>query len=75
MATLQRRHFIETAKKCGFGDTAMEAAVADIIARTPKVIEEVGRKLPEAFPAHVFDSIAAGLTQSARRLEFPENFA
>lgn len=75
LASIQRRHFIETAKKCGFGDIAMEAAVADIIALTPKVIEEVGRKLPESFPLHVFDSIAAGLRQSARRLELPANVA
>lgn len=65
---IQRRHFNETARRCGLGPD-MEALIADVLDRTPAVIEAVGRDLPQGFPAEVFDTIAAGLADSAKRLE------
>lgn len=75
LATIQRRHFIETARKCGYGEQAMAAAMEEILAMAPRVIDEVGRKLPAGFPLQVFDSIAAGLRQMARRLELAADAA
>lgn len=65
---IQRRHFNATARQCGLGDD-MEFIIADVLARTPAVIEQVGATLPAGFPAEIFESIATGLTDSAHRLE------
>ncbi|HVK55254.1 MAG TPA: type II toxin-antitoxin system HipA family toxin, partial [Burkholderiales bacterium] len=42
---IQRRHFNETAARCGLGDTA-ESLINDVIAATPEVIASAQRDLP-----------------------------
>lgn len=64
---IQRRHFNYTAHRCGYGPD-MEAIIEDTLARLPVVIDSVGARLPVDFPADVFDSIADGMRQQARRL-------
>jgi serine/threonine-protein kinase HipA len=68
VAEVQRRHFNMTAKRCGLG-ADMEGIIAEVIARTPSVIERVGSKLPPDFPIRVFESVTSGLSGAARQIE------
>lgn len=68
MKDIQRRHFNETAARCGLGETA-EPLIKEILAATPKVIASIQTKIPQGFPQHVLDSVLKGLTDSAKRLE------
>jgi serine/threonine-protein kinase HipA len=67
VADVQRRHFNTTAAQCGLGPD-MDPLIADVIARTPKVIDEVGASLPGGFPGALFESITKGLQRSAKQL-------
>lgn len=64
---IERRHFIETAKRCGYGDR-IEATLANLAEAVPGAIETVSKELPEDFPADVFDSITAGMTSMLKKL-------
>jgi serine/threonine-protein kinase HipA len=68
VAEIARRHFNMTAKQCGLGRD-MEPIVADVLARTPAVIESVGTRLPKAFPEGLFASVSAGLKAAAEKME------
>lgn len=67
VAEIQRRHFNLTARACGLGPD-MEPIIADVLARTPGVVEKVAAELPKGFPAEVFDVITAGLQRAAKQL-------
>ncbi len=60
------RHWIETAKRCGFNE--MEAVIRDVIGRTPAVLGQVRRLVPRAFPPQIVDSILQGIEARARQL-------
>jgi serine/threonine-protein kinase HipA len=62
------RHWIEAARRNGLGDAAA-TSMADILEKTPAVIAQVSAQLPPQFPAHVADSIFAGLQGAADRLD------
>lgn len=64
---IQHRHFNDTAQRCGAGE-AMESIIADVVQRTPSVIDRLTSIVPANFPADVFESITAGLRKSAKRL-------
>ncbi|HZL47144.1 MAG TPA: hypothetical protein VFC28_13045 [Opitutaceae bacterium] len=64
---IHARHWIETAKRCGIAD--MEAIIADIVSRTPAVIDRVQAAIPKGFPAQIADSIFDGVLASAERLK------
>ena len=64
---IRARHWIETGRRCGIGD--MEAIIADLVARTPAVIDRVGGALPKGFPARIADTILDGLRASSERLQ------
>jgi serine/threonine-protein kinase HipA len=68
IAEMDRRRFNLTARQCGPG-ADMESIIAEVVAATPKVIDEVEARLPKDFPAAVFDSITGGLRKAARLLE------
>jgi len=68
MSEIQRRHFNETAARCGLGGD-MERIIDEIVAKTPSVMENVARELPAGFPEDVFQKITTGLTQQAAQLE------
>ncbi len=68
MKDIQRRHFNETAARCGLGGTA-EPLIKEILAATPHVIASVLTGIPRGFPRHVLDSVLKGLNDSAKRLE------
>jgi serine/threonine-protein kinase HipA len=65
---IQRRHFNETAARCGLGGTA-EPLIQEIVAATPKVIKAIQAGIPKRFPQHVLDTVLTGLSDSAKRLE------
>lgn len=67
LAEIRRRHFLATAQRCGLG-AGMEAILADVIERTPSVIETVSSNLPPGFPEQLFESVTAGLARAAREL-------
>jgi serine/threonine-protein kinase HipA len=64
---IHARHWIETARHCGIAD--MEAIIADVILRTPAVIERVEAAIPKGFPAKIADSILEGVRASSERLQ------
>lgn len=64
---IKARHWIETAKRCGIAD--MEAIIADVVSRTPAVIERVGAAIKKGFPAQIADSILNGVRASSDRLQ------
>ena len=68
MKDIQRRHFNETAARCGWGETA-EPLINEILAATPNVIASIQTAIPRGFPQHVLDSVLKGLNDSAKRLE------
>jgi serine/threonine-protein kinase HipA len=65
---IQRRHFNATARACGLGKD-MEAIIGEVVARTPAVVESVGKKLPKAFPAGLFDSVTTGMQKAAKLID------
>jgi serine/threonine-protein kinase HipA len=67
LGQIQRRHFNMTARQCGLG-TDMEPIIAEVIAKTPSVIESVAAKLPHGFPAQLFESITGRLRAAAAEI-------
>jgi len=65
---IRRRHFNETAAKCGLGETA-EPIINKILSQTPEVLGSVQGKVPKDFPQQVLDTILNGLSESAKRLD------
>lgn len=68
VAEITRRHFNLAAQQCGLGNN-MEVIIADVIARTPSVIERVGASLPLGFPEKVFAVVTTELQKAAQLLE------
>ncbi len=68
MRDVLRRHWNEVARRNGVAQSA-DALIAEIVRMTPAAIATVGARLPAQFPAHVADSIFAGLQDAATRLE------
>jgi serine/threonine-protein kinase HipA len=63
---IRTRHWMETAKRCGFGE--MKSVVRDVIARTPAVIDQVHELIPPGFPGDIADSILTGISARAKQL-------
>lgn len=71
MKEIHRRHWLALGKRYGVMDDAgrdMEAIVADVIERTPRVIADVEAGLPRGFPEHVAGSVLRGLERAASQL-------
>ena len=65
--SIQRRHFDVLAKRMGV-ETEAESLIADVVAKTPSVIEEVQRGLPKGFPQNLLDRVLNGLRKSAHEI-------
>jgi len=63
------RHWEETAKRCGLGG-AFGSLVAELLDRTPGVVDSVASRLPKGFPDSVASPILEGLRTSASRFTF-----
>lgn len=66
-AQMLRRHWIDTARACNFGEF-IEPLIAEIVEQTPDVIEQVSQRLPRDFPTSVATPILRGLTKAVRQL-------
>ncbi len=62
------RHFLATARKCGFSEVRMGELLKEFYDKTPQVLSAARQQLPDHFPAHISDAIFTGLAQAARRL-------
>lgn len=47
----------------------MEDLIAACLERVPDVLDAVSKQLPPEFPQEMFEAIAQGMRESARRLE------
>ena len=63
---ISARHWLETAKRCGFSE--MKSIMDEVIARMPKVREQVTALLPRKFPDQIAETILSGAATAARRL-------
>ncbi len=61
------RHFFDVADKLGLGDEVGEM-IDEILAATPKVLEDMEAMLPASFPQQVAASIFKGLAESAENI-------
>lgn len=61
------RHWIETAKRCGFSE--MKSVLEDVIVRTPKAIEHARGIIPARFPGQIADAILSGIKARAEQLK------
>lgn len=68
LGEIQRRHFIATAERVGISQAQFAPIIDDIIARTDQVLDAVHGRLPEGFPAALFDAVATGVRQGSRRI-------
>lgn len=64
---IRRRHFNQTAARCGVGKSA-EHLISDLISKTPGVVEAVVGDLPNGFPSLVADKVLGGLQASVEAL-------
>lgn len=64
---IRRRHWRETAAKCGVGDS-IDPLIEELVDETPTVIKKVRAALPDKFPPHVATPILDGLAASAGKL-------
>ena len=67
---IQRRHWNVVAKHNAMGN-AFAAAIEGILARTPGVVNSVGRQLPTDFPMQVAEPVFEELLRQAKRLDGP----
>jgi len=64
--SIQPRHFLETAQREGFAD--MADSMHRMSARASGALQEVAQQLPVAFPLTLFDKVAEGMLDMARRI-------
>ena len=64
---VQGRHWLETAKRCGFGD--MQSVIEEVIAKTPEVLQQIHSVIPRGFPLHISDSILKGVRACSEGLK------
>lgn len=65
--SIRVRHFIETARRCGFGDE-MPGVLGALANQTKLAVESVAARLPDGFPAQIAESIFKGLLDTAEIL-------
>lgn len=63
---IEARHWLETAKRCGFPE--MKPVMDEVIGQTPKVVEQVAKLLPRKFPVHIAETILTGTADAAQLL-------
>jgi serine/threonine-protein kinase HipA len=66
-AGIRARHWNETARRCGIA--GMGAILAELVARTPAVLDRVQAAIPAGYPAQLAGSILDGVRASSDRLQ------
>jgi serine/threonine-protein kinase HipA len=64
--SIQPRHFLETAQHEGYTD--MAGSMHRMGTRASGALQEVAQRLPSDFPQALFDKVAEGMLDMARRL-------
>jgi serine/threonine-protein kinase HipA len=64
--SIQPRHFLETAQREGFAD--MADSMHRMSTRASGALQEVAQRLPGDFPLALFDKVAEGMLDMARRI-------
>lgn len=64
---IHRWHWVRMAESLGLGDRAT-AMIEDLVERIPRALDALAKRLPEDFPAALFDSVSAGVTAAVKRL-------
>lgn len=62
------RHFMQSAKLCGFGVSLVENILKDVYEKVPDAMIKVEGQLPKDFPQPLFDAIANGIDTRHRFL-------
>lgn len=63
---ISARHWLETARRCGVSE--MKTIMDEVLAQTPKVVEQTTAHLPRRFPDQIAETIITGTTKAARLL-------
>jgi serine/threonine-protein kinase HipA len=66
--TIQRRHFIETAKAAHYSVLKVEQLLDEMLEQVELVIEKVSKLLPRKFPTKISQPIFDGMVQMKRKL-------
>jgi serine/threonine-protein kinase HipA len=66
--TMQRRHFMETAKAVNYSPDKAEMILDEMLGKIDKVIFEVREKIPHDFPKEISQPIFEGLSLAKQRL-------
>ncbi len=64
---IQRRHFNQTARLCGWGQN-MEDLIVEVLDQLTQVLEAAQEMLLPGFPEEVFATVQAGMLDAAKRL-------
>lgn len=66
--TIQRRHFIKTAKAANYSMERAEEILDEMLSKVDDVIEELSAKLPDTFPKQISRSIFDGMRSMKEQL-------
>lgn len=66
--TIQRRHFLDTAKAVSYSQEKAEFFLDEMLKKTDLVINDVSKLLPAEFPEHISEPIFQGLTKAKKKL-------
>lgn len=61
MGSIAPRHFVQTARRAGVGEGAVEEIFAELTAKLPAALDAVANQLPASFPADLSASISGGV--------------
>jgi len=64
---IHRWHWVAMAESLGLADS-IASIITDLIERTPVALDALASRLPQDFPAALFDSVRAGVTEAVKRL-------
>lgn len=66
--TIFPKHFLATAKKCGFNEQSMRDIMIDFFEKTPGVLDKIRAELPDNFPEKISQPILDGIGSIYQRL-------
>jgi serine/threonine-protein kinase HipA len=61
MDEIAPRHFIQSAKQCGFGTELVEELLVRAYERVPEALDQTEKQLPDDFPQELLASIKKGI--------------